>query len=151
MLQELYFNKLESSEIPAITKMMGDFYAIDHYPFDAELSSANFAKFIQNPEAGQAFIIYNPEKEIIGYIIMAYLFSFEFGGRIAFLDELYLNEKARGKGYGKIAMNFVKDFASEQELKVVFLEIEPHNDRAKQLYLNKGFQEHKRNLMIYKP
>ena len=92
-----------------------------------DLTSTSLYK---NPDLGSAFVMYNEGNEVIGYVILTYIFSFEFGGRIAFLDELFLNEKARGKGYGKLAVDFVKDFAKEQGLKVVMLEIERHNKKC---------------------
>lgn len=150
-MSEAYIEKLQEKNIEDIIGMMRDFYAIDNYPFKETETRDNFHKFCANPELGQAFLLFNNEHEIIGYVIMAYLFSFEFGGRIAFLDELFLTEKVRGQGYGKVAVDFVKEFAAEKQLKVVMLEIERHNRNAYDLYISKGFKEHYRNLMIYTP
>ncbi|NAW50053.1 GNAT family N-acetyltransferase [Elizabethkingia argentiflava] len=151
MEQQQTFSQLKESEIENILEMMYDFYSIDHYPFDEQLTRQNLYQFIKNPYWGQVFMIYNEQGIAIGYIVMAYMFSFEFGGKIAFLDELFLGEKARGKGYGKKAVDFIKKFAAAQDLKVVMLEVERHNHNALELYRGKGFQSHHRDLMIYHP
>ncbi len=146
----IIFDKITPSDISAITDMMETFYAIDGYPMERELTIRNFHYFITHPEAGQAFIIrYNGV--IAGYIIMNFLFSFEFGGIMAFLDELFISDSMRGKGIGKEAVAFVQQYAREKQLKMLFLEVEPHNVKAQELYKKSGWQHHKRSIMTYKP
>lgn len=141
--------KAEPSDIPELCEMMHGFYAIDNYPFDSKLASENFKRFIDSPGYGSCFkILY--EGETAGYIILVKYFSFEFGGEILFLDELYVKPDFQGKSLGKSALGFVKNYAVENHYKVVMLEIENHNERAKQLYEHHGFQNHKRSLMILK-
>lgn len=143
------FQELKTENIDIITQLMIDFYAIDNYPIDVEVTKLNFEYFIQQPQLGRVFEIHY-EKEIVGYILFATLFSFEFGGTIAFLDELYISEKMRGKGIGKLAVEFAKNFAKEQDYKVLYLEVEPHNEKAQELYKKSGFKMHHRSLMIHK-
>ncbi len=130
--------------------MMRDFYAIDGYPIDTEISKQLFRQFISDENLGRAWLI-EKNGQILGYVILAFVFSFEFAGKIAFVDELYLKESARGKGIGKSTIDFVKSEAEKLEIKVLYLEVEHHNSNAKKLYLGKGFSEHKRQLLIYKP
>ncbi len=135
----------------AFIDMKRDFFAIDGYPFDDALMRENTGYFLDHPEAGKIFMIVDEAGTPIGFLILAFMFSFEFGGRIAFLDELYLGDKARGKGYGKYAVNFVKAYAAGNDLKAIFLEVEHHNERAAGLYEASGFKDHHRRLMIYRP
>ncbi|GGG49009.1 GNAT family N-acetyltransferase [Epilithonimonas arachidiradicis] len=141
--------KANISDIPELCEMMKDFYAIDLYPFDKEVTTDNFVKFINNDNYGHCFKVVF-EGEIAGYIILAKYFSFEFGGEILFLDELFIKPEFQGKSLGKKALEFVKDYSVENNFKVVLLEIENHNDKAKKLYEHYGFQNHKRSLMILK-
>jgi len=143
------FQELKSENIDIVIQLMVDFYAIDNYPIDVEVTKRNFEFFIKQPQLGYVFEIHF-DNEIVGYVIFATLFSFEFGGTIAFLDELYISEKMRGKGLGKMAVEFAKKFAKEQNYKVLYLEVEPHNEKAQELYKKTGFKMHHRNLMIHK-
>lgn len=140
------FKDLEVSEIGAVVKMMEDFYAIDNYAFNAEVSTENFQKFIQNPEVGQVFLIKEGEA-ILGYIIIVYFFSFEFQGKVALLDELFIVSEARGKGLGKRGVRFAEKFAESKQCKLLLLEVEPHNTRAQTLYSGEGFVHHPRQFM----
>ena len=141
--------KSKTTDIPELSQMMKDFYAIDLYPFDENLTTENFAKFINEEKYGDCFKICF-EGEIAGYIILVKYFSFEFGGEILFLDELFIKPEFQGKSLGKKALEFVKNYSAENNFKVVLLEIENHNDKAKKLYEHYGFQNHKRSLMILK-
>ncbi|WP_432672832.1 GNAT family N-acetyltransferase [Flavobacterium sp. SM2513] len=144
------FHTLKESDIELIVAMMQDFYAIDNYPIQPETTKKLFKTFIDDENLGQCWLILHDEV-IVGYVILTYIFSFEYQGRIAFLDELYLNEKARGKGIGKITLEFIHDQALQKELKIIYLEIESHNAVAKKLYLSGNFIVHNRQLMQLKP
>ena len=135
--------------------MMQDFYAIDNYPIDIEVSKKLFEEFISNENLGKAFLICQSDKErnseVIGYVILTFIFSFEYGGRIAFLDELYILEKFRGKGIGKQTIDFIKQQATQLNVKMIYLEVENHNVNAQKLYLANDFELHNRKLLKYKP
>lgn len=142
------FKPLKSADIETIVPMMQDFYAIDNYPIDVAISKALFLEFLENEHLGRAWLIYF-DNEVVGYIILTFIFSFEYKGTIAFLDELYLSEKARGKGIGKAAVDFIQSEARKLSLKIIYLEVEGHNQNAQQLYLSKDFTVHNRKLMKF--
>ena len=143
------FKPLEISDISIITKMMQDFYAIDNYPMDVEVDKKLFQEFISNEHLGKSWLMYS-ENEIVGYIILTFIFSFEYGGKIAFVDELFIQETARGKGFGKEAIQFIQQEVPKLSLKLLYLEVEPHNENAQKLYLAHDFELHNRKLMKYK-
>ena len=143
------FKTLEISDIEVITQMMQDFYAIDNYPIDVEVAKTLFQEFISNEHLGKSWLIYS-ENEIVGYIILTCIFSFEYGGKIAFVDELFIKETARGKGIGKEAIQFIQSEVPKLSLKLLYLEVEPHNENAQKLYLAHDFELHNRKLMKYK-
>ena len=143
------FKPLEIADIEVITQMMQDFYAIDNYPMDVEVAKKLFQEFISNEHLGKSWLIYS-ESEIVGYIILTFIFSFEYGGKIAFVDELFIKETARGKGFGKEAIQFIQQEVPKLSLKLLYLEVEPHNENAQKLYLAHDFELHNRKLMKYK-
>ena len=143
------FKPLEKVDISTITQMMQDFYAIDNYPMDVEKSKKLFQEFITNENLGKSWLIFS-ENEIVGYIILTFIFSFECGGKIAFVDELFIKETTRGKGIGKEAIQFIQREVPKLSLKLLYLEVEPHNENAQKLYLAHDFELHNRKLMKYK-
>lgn len=145
----IHFKPLEKHNIIIIIELMVDFYAIDGYPIDIEKSQDLLGQFIDNPALGMGWLIYWEEK-VVGYLILTFVFSFEYQGKIAFLDELYVTEKDRGKGIGSEAIAFIKTESHKLSLKLIYLEVETHNEKAQKLYLANGFESHKRQLMQYK-
>ncbi len=143
------FKTLEISDIDIITVMMEDFYAIDNYPIEAQATKKMFQEFISNENFGKAWLIYADNK-IAGYVILTYIFSFEYGGKIAFVDELFIKESARGKGIGKETIQFVQQESPKLSLKLLYLEVENHNENAQKLYIAQDFGFHNRKLMKYK-
>ena len=143
------FKPLTFFDIELVVSMMQEFYAIDNYPMDIDVSKALFQEFISNENLGRSWLILS-DNEIVGYIILTFIFSFEYQGKIAFLDELYLNENARGKGIGSQAIQFIVEESKKLALQLIYLEIENHNQNAQKLYIASGFELHNRKLMAYK-
>jgi ribosomal protein S18 acetylase RimI-like enzyme len=143
------FKTLTLSDIETVVSMMEEFYAIDNYSISVDVSKALFKEFISNENLGKAWLIVS-DNEIVGYIILTVIFSFEYQGKIAFLDELYVTEKARGKGIGSKAIEFIKGESHKLSLNLIYLEVEAHNENAQKLYLANGFESHNRQLMKYK-
>ncbi len=144
------FTKIQVSDIEILVSMMNDFYAIDNYPIDTNTSRALFETFIKDENLGKAWLIYH-NHQIVGYFILTYVFSFEYQGRIAFLDELYLIESARKKGFGTTTLQYIKKQLPLLDVKLLYLEVEKHNEKAQKLYIAADFQFHNRKLMVYKP
>jgi ribosomal protein S18 acetylase RimI-like enzyme len=115
-------------------------------PFDEQAVTGAFALFFSSPEFGRAWQIYRGE-ELAGYVILTLGFSFEYRGRDAFIDELYIEEKFRGRGLGRQAMEFVAERARELGVNAIHLEVDRQNEPALALYQRTGYVDHDRYLM----
>jgi GNAT superfamily N-acetyltransferase len=80
-------------------------------------------------------------------VVLTFGFSFEYGGRDAFIDELYLEAAHRGKGIGGLTIDFVSEQAKVLGVKALHLEVERHNDWGNRLYRKKGFGGNERHLL----
>lgn len=143
---DLRFKLAHPSNIEDILTMMSDFYAIDNYPFDKERNHRNLSEFIQNQHLGRLWILI-VDNFTIGYVILTFGYSFEYGGRDAFIDEFYITEPYRGKGFGSKVLKYVEYQAQELQVKTLHLEVENHNDNANKLYLKAGFTSNDRTLL----
>lgn len=143
------FYSLQQKQISDIVSMMQDFYAIDNYPIDSKLSKQLFETFIANSNLGKAWLIFKDE-DVIGYVILTFIFSFEYKGTLAFLDELYIKKEYQGKGFGKQAVQFIQKESSQLNVKMLYLEVEEHNEKAQKLYLAHDFEIHNRKILKHK-
>ena len=77
-------------------------------------------------------------------------FSIEFGGRNAFVDELYVAPDHRAQGLGTTALEEAERVCREAGVQAMHLEVEFTNVDAKRLYARSGWVEHTRHLMTRK-
>jgi GNAT superfamily N-acetyltransferase len=83
--------------------------------------------------------IFDQESETIGYAIVSWFWSNEFGGRSILLDEILVKEEFRGKGIGSRFIGFAMD--KYKDAAVFMLEVSPGNPKARRLYETIGFKE----------
>ena len=115
-------------------------------PFNESSARAAFHQFLSLPAFGRIWLL-SAGAELIGYIILAIGFSFEFRGHDAFIDELYIVPGHRRRGFGRQAMAFVEQEAPEMGVNAIHLEVDPGNDSALELYRRTGYLDHNRFLM----
>lgn len=146
---QINFRVATKKDVLEILTMMEQFNAIDNYPFDKLKTNNNISDFLSDTNLGRIWLVQN-ENMIIGYLILAFSYSFEHGGRDAFIDELFLKSEYRRMGIGGLAMDFISEEASKLGVKVIHLEVEQHNDGGVKLYREKGFKDNGRILLSKK-
>ena len=114
-------------------------------PFLEEEVHASLDELLRGPTLGRAFLIY--ERGLcIGYLVLSFDFSLEYGGKNAWIDELFIQAEFRGRGLGSRVLDFAANTARELGAKVLQLEVNRGN-RAINLYRRCGFEEHDRYLL----
>lgn len=90
-------------------------------------------------------------KTPVGYALISEKFSHEAGGPELWVEELYLRETARGKGFGSAFFRFLLETARKEGIARVRLEVEPENTRAAKLYASLGFRPLPYHQMAWTP
>ena len=121
------------------TAMARDFYSspavLESIP-DENITSS-FELFLSGTPYGNAFIL-ESEGQPVGYGVLAYTHSQEAGGRVVWIEEIYIKEEYRGFGYGSKFIEYVKTNLPAARYR---LETEPENFRAAALYRRLGFEK----------
>ena len=76
----------------------------------------------------------------VGVAFVSFQSSVERGGRIAWLEELYVLPDRRGNGIGSRLVQASLDLARKRDCRSVELEVESSHARAAHLYRRAGFQ-----------
>lgn len=139
----------ERAVIPHLLEMMQEFTAIDGYPFDRGLREELLHVFLADPALGRIWMI-RTQDHVAGYLVLTFGFSFEYKGRDAFIDELYLREGYRNQGIGSEALQLVRQEATRLGVHAIHLEVEKHNTRGHQVYLRQGYTGNNRALLTLK-
>lgn len=98
---------------------------------------ATFNELIKgSPYLDACKIIY--EGKTVGFALFAITYSQEAGGKVLWLEELYIKEEYRSKGMGK---EFFKELFAKlpDDFKRIRLEVEEENEGAVRFYKRLGF------------
>jgi GNAT superfamily N-acetyltransferase len=83
----------------------------------------------------------------VAYAVLTLGYSLEYGGRDAFLDELYVAPAARRHGLARAALAAIEAGARALAVRQLHLEVERSLAGARALYRRAGFADHDRLLM----
>ena len=137
MAMEPQFLPAEISDLDAIVTMMRDLYASDGLSFP-EHGPRALEQLLTHREYGHCEIV-TDSKVHVGYFVLGFGFSLEFGGRDAFLDELYIARSARNQGLGRAAVARAVKICKEAQIHALHLEANSKNMAAQRLYRGAGF------------
>ena len=133
-------------DVPVIVDMMAQYYREDGYPFDASAALACAHALLADERLGWLWVI-EDASAAAGYLAVTLGFSFEYRGRDAFIDELYLKPEARGRGLGRRALEVAESTCRAAGVTTLHLEVETGKPRARLLYERAGFSSSERALM----
>lgn len=102
---------------------------------------------ISDPSLGRLWLI-ECDGAVAGYVALTLVWSLEFGGRIAFVDELFVARSHRGRGIGRATLEFVEDKAKALQATALMLECTVANDPARRLYSGCGYSPRNSQLMV---
>ncbi len=139
------FRVAEVSDVELLLDFMREYYAFDGHGYDREKARAALIPLLENLNLGRAYLILAGD-DPVGYAFLCFGYSLEWLGRDAFVDELYLREDFRGRGWGKKTMEFLEDSARELGIRTLHLGVVPGNP-ALHLYEKVGFHKHDSTFM----
>jgi diamine N-acetyltransferase len=140
------FRLANEFDAPLLLAMMRDYYAFDGHAFDEPKARVALLTFLRDPSFGRAWLICEAEHPV-GYLVLTFGYSLEYLGRDAFIDEFYLRESHRGRGWGRRALEFVEDQARAFEIRSIHLEVVRENATASEVYRRCGYVDHQHYLM----
>lgn len=100
---------------------------------------------LERPDLGCVFVIEMDSKDV-GYSFLSFSYDLEFGGREAWLTEIYIDDSVRGYGAGTFAMQAIEQELKARDVLAVHLQVRAENP-ALRLYQRMGFHEVPRLIM----
>lgn len=112
---------------------------------DDEALAAALRRLLAEPALGGAWLV-ERDGAPRGYAIVTFGYDLEFGGRDAYLTELWIDEDARGEGAGAAALGALPDVLRGLGVRALHLQVRPDNP-ARRLYERSGFVASPRVIM----
>jgi GNAT superfamily N-acetyltransferase len=142
MHHEPQFRLAGESDAGTLLRFMREYYAFDGHGFEEPKAHVALMALLRDPSLGRAWLILDGGGPV-GYIVLCFGYSLEWLGRDAFVDEFYLLEEYRRRGWGRITMEFVEEQARAAGIHTLHLEVVRPNTAALQIYRRLGFSEHR--------
>jgi hypothetical protein len=107
MGDEPQFRLAGAPDADALLEFMQAYYAFDGHGFDLEKARVALTGLLLDAKLGLAWLILDGGMAV-GYVVLCFGYSLEWLGRDAFVDEFYLREEYRGRGWGGRRWNLWK-------------------------------------------
>ena len=129
------------SDAGILLQLMREYYAFDGHGFEEQKARVALTTLLRDSSLGRAWLILDGSTPI-GYVVICFGYSLEWLGRDAFVDEFYLLQQYRGRGWGRKTMEYVEEAARAAGIRTLHLEVVRQNAVALELYKKTGFMEH---------
>lgn len=134
------------SDRALLVELMSEFYAESSYALDRQRAEEAFRTLLADARLGRVWLIQS-EGHVVGYVVVTFGYSMEYGGRDAFIDDLFIRPAFRGKGVGTMTLDAVRTEAVELGVRALHLEVGRDNPTAQTLYRQAGFKDNDRQLL----
>ncbi|HET7292465.1 MAG TPA: GNAT family N-acetyltransferase [Vicinamibacteria bacterium] len=129
-----------------LLELMRAYYAEDAYPFDEVRSPAALMALLEDDRLGEVWLAAEGELPL-GYVVICFGWSLEYRGRDAFVDEVFVERSARGRGLGRALVDHAIRRCRALGVRALHLEVERSKERTQALYRSLGFRDNDRRLM----
>ena len=130
--------EMKESDRGSVTEMMRVFYSSDavHTDGSTEIFEADFDECVSESPFLSGFVL-EYDGKTVGYAMTAHSFSTEFGKRCVWIEDLYIKDAYRGKGFGSAFFDYIETRCHGGLFR---LEAEAENHNAVSLYKKRGFR-----------
>ncbi len=136
-------------DLGRLEALVAAFHAEEGLDSSQETRRSGLAPLLEGIPHGAAYLI-GPNRAPVGYVIISFGWSVEFGGMDAFLDEIYLRPAVRGRGIASETLHALPVALAGAGIRALHLEVDKDNEPAKRLYTRAGFTPRERYILMSK-
>ncbi len=123
---------------PEVVRLLGRQFAELEIPAPIDRLARAADGVFADPARG-AFLLALLDGRVVGLAYLSYQWTLEHGGKIAWLEELFIEPDVRSRGYGEQLLEAALEHAKAAGCCAVDLEVEDAHPRAARLYERAGF------------
>jgi ribosomal protein S18 acetylase RimI-like enzyme len=129
-----------------LVDFMAAFYAEAGYTLNRQHASEAFTTILSDRNLGYVWLIQSNSKTV-GYLVMTLVFSMEYGGLNAVVEDLFVQAPFRNRGLAKKALAEMRRFCTAREIRAMSVEVGRDNLQAQGVYRRTGFVGTDRQLL----
>ena len=134
-------------DLEPLARLVGAFHAEMGIELDEVTRQAALQPLLDGSPYGAAYLV-GPRRAPIGYAIVTFGWSVEFGGLDAFIDEIFIRPSVRGRGMGGDVLSALPKALADAGVVAFHLEVDRNDARAQKLYARAGFQPRDRFMLM---
>ncbi len=129
-----------------LIETMREFYAHERLTFRRSYLESAVKRLLEEPALGRIWWITETDQRV-GYLVLTFSYSLEYGGKNALIDEFFVRAKHRGRGIGTQVLALADRACADCGAGVIYLEADRTNVPAQALYRRHGFIDKDRFLL----
>lgn len=139
---------LKNQDLPDLVKLARAYWSFEKITgFRPNRYQRIATRILKNASLGRIWIALEGDR-LIGYLIVVFLMSLEYGGMAAEIDELYVDGSERGGGVGKALLRAAGRELLQKGVVQVSLRVGKSNSKGIRFYKNLGFRQRNKCLVM---
>jgi ribosomal protein S18 acetylase RimI-like enzyme len=126
-----------AADLPRLLALMAEFYAESCYPLDREWAAQAFGGLLNDPSRGAVWLL-EEDGVPAGHVVLSVRFAMEFGGLLAYIDDLFVKPAVRRHGLARAGLDVLLEECRRRECRAIHVEVAPDNVAANALYRSYG-------------
>jgi ribosomal protein S18 acetylase RimI-like enzyme len=133
-------------DLAALVELMQEFYGEAGFPLGPDRARAAFLPLLAPGQLGQVWLA-EYDGQVAGHLVLTLCYSMEYGGRSAFVDDLFVRPALRNRGVGRALVAHARKVCEELGVRAMHLEVARANGPAQAIYRAVGFESTDRELL----
>jgi GNAT superfamily N-acetyltransferase len=127
------------TDVPEILVLMRQYWTFENIAgFDAAQLSRLLKRLVSQPHLGSVWVARESDV-MVGYLIAVLMFSLEYQGTVAEIDEIFVVPQARGHGIGAALVDVAESALAAAGCTFIQLQLGVGNDSARGFYGRRGY------------
>ncbi|MGC0225902.1 GNAT family N-acetyltransferase [Pseudooceanicola nitratireducens] len=136
-------------DLPRLLPLVAAFHEEFGLPLDDDHRVQALAPLLDGSPYGAVWLM-GPSRAPIGYIILTFGWSVEFGGMDGFVDELYVRPAVRRRGIATDVLEQLPKTLAETGLRALHLEVREDDDQTVKMYRRQLFKPREGYMLMTK-
>ena len=135
------------ADLDRLLPLVAAFHAETHIAQSDEGRRAGIAPLLEGSPLGAVYMV-GPALAPVGYVVVTFGWSVEFGGMDGFIDEIYIRPGVRGRGIATEVLTGLCKALGEAGVMALHLEVNKDDEDTRRLYERMHFRPRDRYTLM---